>query len=68
MVQNTRVYNHDGISGTELELRDGFCAVAAGEYHSIALKPDGSLVSWGFDFYEQVADTPTMPDFGAALL
>jgi len=28
---------------------DGLTAIAAGEYHSLALKTDGSIVGWGLD-------------------
>jgi alpha-tubulin suppressor-like RCC1 family protein len=31
-------------------------AVAAGEYHSLALLADGSLRSWGYNFYGSVGD------------
>ena len=31
----------------------GFVAVAAGEYHSLGLKADGSIVAWGSNDYGQ---------------
>jgi len=39
--------------------------VAAGGYHSLALKTDGSLVAWGRNRYGQVSGTPTGTDFVA---
>jgi len=41
----------------------GFVAVACGGLHSVALKTDGSLVSWGDDTYGQVSDTPVGTGF-----
>lgn len=38
---------------------DDFVAVAAGLWHGVALRADGSLVSWGPDFYGEVSLTPT---------
>ena len=40
-------------------------AVAAGWDHALALKKDGSLVSWGRDDYGQVTSTPTGSNFVA---
>ena len=42
-----------------------FDAVAAGRSHSVALRSDGSLVSWGYDSQGQVRDTPTGAEFDA---
>ncbi|MCK4660180.1 MAG: matrixin family metalloprotease, partial [Phycisphaerae bacterium] len=39
-----------------------FIAIAAGEYHCLALKADGSLVGWGYNGYGQ-ADVPAGNDF-----
>jgi len=39
--------------------------VAAGFAHNVALKSDGSLLSWGNDTYGQVSDTPTGTNFVA---
>ena len=39
-----------------------YVSVAAGWYHSVALKEDGSIVSWGYDSDEQVSATPTTAD------
>ncbi|GEM_PF-1433313 len=36
----------------------GYTAVAAGRWHSLALKADGSIVSWGRDREGQVSQTP----------
>jgi hypothetical protein len=35
-----------------------FTAVAAGGYHSLALKSDGSLVAWGDDYFGQCSEIP----------
>ncbi len=40
----------------------GFVEVSS-SLHSVALKTDGSLVSWGNDLFRQVSDTPTGKDF-----
>jgi len=32
--------------------------IVAGSWHSLALKVDGTLVSWGRDSYGQVSKTP----------
>jgi alpha-tubulin suppressor-like RCC1 family protein len=37
--------------------------IACGVWHSVALKSDGSLVSWGRDTYGQVSGTPSGNDF-----
>jgi hypothetical protein len=43
-------YDHDGeVSGTPAG--DDFVAVSAGHVHSVALRSDGSLVSWGLNNY-----------------
>ena len=34
-------------------------AIAAGGYHNLALCSDGTLVSWGFNFYGQLGDNTT---------
>ena len=39
--------------------------IDAGSNHSVALKADGSLVSWGYDSEGQVWDTPTGAEFNA---
>ena len=38
--------------------------LGGGDRHTVALKPDGSLVSWGLDSVGQVRDTPTGAEFG----
>jgi alpha-tubulin suppressor-like RCC1 family protein len=43
----------------------GFVAIAAGVDHALALKKDGSIVSWGHDGYGQVSNTPEGNDFTA---
>jgi hypothetical protein len=35
-----------------------FEQVACGKYHNVAIKEDGTLVSWGEDRFNQVTDTP----------
>ncbi len=42
------------VSGTS-----GIVAIAAGGYHSLALKSDGTLLSWGYDVYGQLGDGGT---------
>ena len=37
--------------------------IASGQQHSVALKSDGSLKSWGNDDDKQVSDTPAGNDF-----
>jgi hypothetical protein len=44
---------------------DDFIAVAAGSYHAVGLRADGSLVSWGRDTYGSVSDTPAGTGFVA---
>ena len=41
--------------------------VSAGWYSSVALRQDGSLVSWGNDEHNQVSDTPEGYDFVVVL-
>jgi alpha-tubulin suppressor-like RCC1 family protein len=41
------------------QVLSGVTAIAAGGYHTVALKSDGSVVSWGNNGYGQVAGTPT---------
>ena len=43
----------------------GFVEVAAGANHSVALRCDGSLVTWGIDGNGLVRDTPTGAEFDA---
>jgi hypothetical protein len=38
----------------------GFIAVAAGNFHSLALKSDGSLWGWGWNVYGQLGDGTTV--------
>ena len=44
---------------------DDFIAVAAGSYHAVGLRADGSLVSWGQDSQGEVSDTPPGTGFVA---
>ncbi|NOX97874.1 MAG: hypothetical protein GXO98_07460, partial [Nitrospirae bacterium] len=41
-----------------------FTAIAAGDFHSLVLKADGSLVGWGWNNYGQT-DVPAGNDFTA---
>jgi len=43
---------------------DDFVQIAAGGFHSLALKSDGSLVGWGWNYYGQT-DVPAGNDFVA---
>ena len=42
---------------------NGYIAIAAGNFHNIAMKTDGTLVAWGRDDYGQVTNTPTWRDY-----
>ena len=37
----------------------GIIAVAAGQYHSLALRNDGTVWTWGHNYYGQLGDTTT---------
>jgi hypothetical protein len=41
----------------------GFTAIAAGGYHSLALRTDGSIVGWGYNYYGQA-----MPPSGTSFV
>jgi len=43
----------------------GFVAVAASGHHSLALRADGSIAAWGYDYYGQVSGTPAGAGFVA---
>ena len=43
----------------------GYTAVAAGDFHCLALKADGSIASWGNDMFGQVSQTPAGTGFTA---
>ena len=42
-----------------------FSQVASGRYHNVALKTDGSLLSWAYNGHGQVSSTPAGNDFVA---
>jgi uncharacterized protein YcfL len=48
---------------TDTPTGNDFTQVAAGSFHSVALRSDGSLFSWGADYSLQVTDTPAGNDF-----
>ena len=50
---------------TDTPLGTNFTAIAGGDYHSLALKSDGSLINWGRDGDNQVTDTPLGTNFTA---
>jgi len=47
---------------TDVPVGNDFTAIAAGGYHSLAIKSDGSLVEWGANTYFQT-DIPAGSDF-----
>src|SRR4030042_1164476 len=57
-----------GWGGQRIDSRElllsNFTAIAAGEWHSLALKSDGSIVGWGSNYYGQ-ASPPDGNDFVA---
>jgi alpha-tubulin suppressor-like RCC1 family protein len=65
----------DGTPGAEGEFRitpvqvgadSDWTTVAAGSHHSLAIKLDGSLWSWGYNWYGQLGNEETLP--GAQVL
>src|SRR4051812_16478829 len=40
-----------------------FTAIAGGSVQAVGLRSDGSLVSWGNDYFGEVSGTPTGNDF-----
>ena len=52
----------DGTSGsdnnkaTPVKIMDNVVQVAAGRYHTLAIKADGSLWAWGYNYYGQLGD------------
>jgi alpha-tubulin suppressor-like RCC1 family protein len=38
---------------------NGYIAIAAGDFHNVAMKTDGSIITWGNDRKGQVSDVPT---------
>jgi alpha-tubulin suppressor-like RCC1 family protein len=52
----------DGTSGTDrlspvqVTGLTGVAAIAAGSDHTVALKSDGTIRSWGYNFYGQLGD------------
>ena len=54
-----------GVTITAVHTASGnnFVAVCAGNNQNVALRSDGSLISWGRDSYGAVSQTPTSHDF-----
>ncbi|MFW6056818.1 MAG: RCC1-like domain-containing protein [Chloroflexota bacterium] len=52
----TPVYVIDGRPANKLS---GVSAIAAGKYHSLALKSDGTVLAWGCNWYGQLGDDST---------
>src|SRR5205809_562165 len=49
---------------TNVPAGNDFVAIAAGDFHSLALRSDGSVVAWG-DNLDGLTDVPTGNDFVA---
>jgi hypothetical protein len=47
--------NNSGAATVPIEAKSGIIAVAAGYYHSLALKEDGSVLAWGWNGYGQTS-------------
>lgn len=43
-----------------VKIMDGVKSVAAGYYHALAVKTDGSLWTWGYNYYGQLGDGTTV--------
>ncbi len=54
----------NGYGQSNVPAGNNYVAVAAGYYHSLALKPDGSLEAWGRN-WEGECDVPTGTDYAA---
>lgn len=48
------------------QVLSGVTAIAAGSFHTVALKKDGSVVAWGRNDYGQVTGTSGYPDYATA--
>ncbi len=59
MARKPRPPDHDSSTGFDN------ISIAGGRYHSLALASDGSIISWGYDADDQVADTPNGTGFTA---
>ncbi|MBT5102321.1 MAG: tandem-95 repeat protein [Planctomycetes bacterium] len=57
-VDYTPALNYFGVDSFRYEISDGQGGTAEGVVTVIVVKP-ASIVSWGYDFHSQVADTPT---------
>jgi alpha-tubulin suppressor-like RCC1 family protein len=50
------------VDGTELAQKNHI-AIAAGRFHSLALRSDGSIVGWGFNYFSGQATPPAGNNF-----
>ena len=46
----------DALSTAPVEIMDDIAVAAAGNYHTLAIKTDGSLWAWGMNSYGQIGD------------
>src|SRR5262252_5192418 len=51
--------NQYGQTTVPVAAQSGVTAIAAGDYHTVALKNDGTVVAWGYNGPGVVTGTPT---------
>jgi hypothetical protein len=51
--------NDSGQTTVPIAAQSGVTAIAAGGYHTVALKTDGSVVAWGYNLWGETTGTPT---------